>query len=385
VVTVEKTANESNKVVLHFSVADTGIGIPEERQGKIFESFSQADTSTTRKFGGTGLGLTISKQLVELMNGRIWVESSVGKGSTFHFTVHFDLPAETKRKLTKKIIPQKIEGLRVLIVDDNPTNRFILQEIVNSWGMKHDEAETGPSALKKMEKAAERGFPYQLVLLDGQMPEMNGLEVAARIRAMGPYKDVPIILMTSAEGRGERELARSLGISHYLIKPIRQSKLYDTILESISGAEKRRTPEIPKLKTEKKLSLNILLAEDNPINQKLAVSLLEKQGWKVTIANNGKEAVDLIEKDNFDLVLMDVQMPEMDGVEATKIIREREKKTGKHIPIIALTANAFKDDKKKCLDAGMDDYTSKPIKIQELFEIIEKHFNKNNNQEKKGG
>jgi len=384
VVTVDVAARDTNKVVLHFSVSDTGIGIPKDKQQKIFDSFTQADTSTTRKFGGTGLGLAICKRLVELMNGHIWVESEEGKGSTFHFTAHFEVPTKYEKEVPTEITPPYLQDLKVLIVDDNPTNRFILREILNSWGMKQDEAEDGPSALEKMEQALITEEPYHLVLMDEQMPQMDGLEVAERIRSIDSYKDVPIIIMTSSESREGRKHARTLGISHYLIKPVRQSKLYDAIVENLSKVEqKKEKPKTISEKEKKTLSLNILLVEDNKINQKLATSLLEKQGWKITVANNGKEAIELIEKNGFDIVLMDVQMPEMDGLEATRLIREREKKTGKHIPIIALTAHAFEEDKKRCLEAGMDAYTTKPIKIQELLNIIKDVFSKYKNIVKK--
>nr|HID58921.1 response regulator [Desulfobacterales bacterium] len=372
IVNVETVEKKDDKVVLHFSVSDTGIGIPKEKQEKIFESFTQADTSTTRKYGGTGLGLTISKQLVEKMGGKIWVESETGKGSTFHFTI--ESPVVEKPEEKEEIIPPKIKNLRVLIVDDNSTNRLILRQMVSAWGLTPSQAEDGFSALK----ALEEGNTYQLILLDKVMPDMDGFEVAKKIREIPEYSNVPIILLSSVDEMGDRERAKELGISSILLKPVRRSKLYDTIVDVLGGpTEKREKPERSKIESRLKgKPLKILLAEDNLVNQKLAVRLLEKQGWQVTVANNGKEAVELVERNEFDLVLMDVQMPEMDGLEATKAIREKEKEKDKRVPIIALTAHAFEEDRKKCLSVGMDGYTTKPIKIQELFGIIEKIFAK---------
>ncbi|RLA94204.1 MAG: diguanylate cyclase, partial [Deltaproteobacteria bacterium] len=373
VVNVEKAKKkEKGSVLLHFSVSDTGIGIPKERQEKIFESFTQADTSTTRKYGGTGLGLTISKRLVEKMGGKIWVESEPGKGSTFHFTIRV-LPIE--KPIKKEFVPQEIKDLRILIADDISTNRLILKEIISSWGLYPKEVENGSSVLKALRSASEKGRPYQLIILDKKMPDMNGFEIAKGIREIPEYSSTPIILLSSDEEKGDREKAKTLGISSVLLKPIRRSKLYDSLINALTRIRKKSESARKRPKIESRLKgkpLKILLAEDNLMNQKLAAKLLEKQGWQVKVANNGKEAVEWIEKDGFDVVLMDVQMPEMDGLEATKIIREREKETNKHVPIIALTANAFKEDKKRCLDAGMDGYTSKPIRIHELFEIIER-------------
>lgn len=371
VVNVDVEERKDGEVVLHFSVSDTGIGIPKKKQKEIFESFRQVDSSTTRKYGGTGLGLAISKKLVEKMGGRIWVESEPGKGSIFHFTIR----SKVVEKPGEETIPQGIKNLRTLIVDDNPTNCLILEEILSAWGFMLSEARDGFSALKKAQLSGEGNNPYQLILLDKGLPDIDGLEVAKRIKEIPKYKDVPIMLLSSSEEKGDRERAKRAGISKILIKPVRRSKLYDTIMKTLIGTKK--IEEFAEAHTESLLKgkpLRILLAEDNPINQKLFVSLLEKQGWHVVVANNGKEAVDLVFKNGFDLVLMDIQMPEMDGFEATRIIREREKRRGNHIPIIALTAHAFLEDKKMCLEAGMDAYTTKPIKIKELFQLIENIF-----------
>ncbi|HUV51009.1 MAG TPA: response regulator [Anaerolineae bacterium] len=369
-VNVEILERDGDDMVLHFSVKDTGIGIPRERLSKIFESFTQADSSTTRKYGGTGLGLTISKQLVEKMEGKIWVESEIGKGSTFHFTIR-SMAIERPEEKKEEIVPKEVEHLRVLIIDDNATNRLILRETISAWGLLPAEAKDGPSALKALELARQKGYPYQLILLDKNMPEMDGFETAEKTRQLPGYADISIILLTSSEEKGDRTRAKELGISNVLLKPVTRSKLYNSILNVLS-INKKEVPEKQKIEFALKgKPLRILLAEDNIINQKVATRILEKQGWQVFIANNGKEVVEISAKSEFDLILMDVQMPEMDGLEATTRIRKREEGTDRHIPIIALTAHAFEEDKKRCLAAGMDRYATKPIKIQELFATIE--------------
>jgi PAS domain S-box-containing protein len=365
---------KGNEALIHFWVSDTGVGIPKERQDRIFDSFTQADGSTTRKYGGTGLGLTISRQLAEKMGGRIWVESELGKGSVFNFTIRAAIVEKAKEK--EKIIFPDLKHLKVLIIDDNLTNRLILQDTTSIWGLLPSEASGGQSGLKELESAKQKGDPYQLILLDKNMPDLDGFEVTQKIKQIPEYADVPIIFLTSSEEKGDRQKAKELGISNFLLKPVNRSKLYDAIINSLAaeGKKKEKSEEQKIESLLKDKSLKILLAEDNLINQKMAVRLLEKQGWQVTVANNGKEAVELIGKNGFDLVLMDVQMPEMDGIEATAEIRNMEKTSGKHISIIALTANAFEEDKRKCLESGMDAYTTKPIKIKELFGIIEDMF-----------
>jgi PAS domain S-box-containing protein len=350
-INVKILKREDDKVSLHFTVKDTGIGIPKEKQAKIFESFSQVDSSTTRKYGGTGLGLSICKQLAELMGGKIWVESEISKGSTFHLTLP-SIVVEKPERREEKIESPEIKNLRVLLVDDNYTNRMILREIVSLWGALPKEAEDGFSALEELKFAIDRSKPYQLILSDKNMPEMDGFELIKKIREIPEYRKVPIIILSS-----------------------RRSRLYNAI---VKGIVKEMSKTVVK-KYDISSAINdklfkVLLAEDNLMNQKLTVRLLEKQGWQTVVANNGKEVLNLLEKNKFDFILMDVQMPEMDGIEATKEIRKREEETGKHIPIIALTANAFQEDKKKCLEAGMDEYATKPIKINELFSIIEKIF-----------
>jgi CheY-like chemotaxis protein len=373
IIKVEVAERKDDDVILHFGVSDTGIGIAKDNQERVFEVFSQADSSTTRKYGGTGLGLSISKQLVEKMGGKIQVESELGRGSTFHFTIRSHVVE--KPEIIEEAAPREIRHLRVLIVDDNLTNRKILREIVSAWGLLPSEAADGSSALKELEKAKEKGNPYQLILLDKIMPDLDGFEVTEKIRQTKEYSHIPIILLSSSEEKGNRKRAKELGISNVLLKPIKRSKLYDSFIKSLmSQRSKDETQERPKIESRLKgKSLKILLAEDNLINQKLVKKLLEKQGWQVTVANNGVEAVEWVGKDGFDLVLMDVQMPEMDGLEATKRIREQEKQTKKHIPIIALTAHAFEEDRKECLEIGMDAYTTKPIKVRELMGIIEQY------------
>ena len=368
---VEKLKSEGDKVTLLFKVKDTGIGIPQEKQDKIFESFTQADSSTTRKYGGTGLGLNISKNLVELMGGKIWLESEVGEGSTFKFTLSSTVikkPGEIE-----EVTPTQIKGLKVLILDDNATNRLILRKALLSWESISTEAEDGLSALKELKSSQEKGEPYRLVLLDKNMPEMDGFEVARKISELPGYERVAIIMLSSDKGANDIQRAKELGITDFILKPVRRSRLYNAILKAIKNERKEKVAEKAKTKSFLKgKPLRVLLAEDNLINQKLGIRILEKQGWQVVVANNGKETVELVQKDGFDLVLMDVQMPEMDGIEATKEIRKREKETGQHIPIIALTANAFEEDRRKCLESGMDKYTTKPIKIKELFSMIDK-------------
>ncbi len=377
VVDVKRVAEKGKKVILHFSVSDTGIGIPEDKIDKVFDSFTQADSSTTRKYGGTGLGLSICKHLVRMMGGKIWVESKPGAGSIFHFTVHLET---LKEKEELESFPVQLQGLKVLVVDDNPTNRLILSEILGAWNMESETSEDGFDAINKILDSIEEGRLYDIILMDVQMPEMDGLEAAEKIRGIEAYKKVPIIMLSSSEDTKLRNKAEQLGISYYIIKPISRSRLFDAIVESVVKDKSIKSPKsIRHVKVIKKIDkeLNILLAEDNPVNQRIGVSMLEKQGFKVTVANNGREAIELLEKDSFDLVLMDVQMPEMDGLEATKKIREKKI----DIPIIALTANAFEEDKRRCLEAGMDAYLSKPIKIEEFFNIVSDLFGKGENRD----
>jgi two-component system, sensor histidine kinase and response regulator len=374
-VNAEREPGGDAEVLLHISVSDSGVGIPHAKQQLIFEPFSQADGSTTRRFGGTGLGLTISRQLVELMGGRIWVDSEVGKGSTFHFTCCFGKgsASSSQEEQNAALIPS---GLKVLVVDNNPTNHTILGEMLTSWRMNPAMAESGPAALDALETAHRAGQPFSIVLLDALMPGMDGLQIMKRIHAK-PEIAPAVILMTPIE----RHLAcadrcHELGVKYTLHKPVSQSELLDAILATlgVNVAERQLIgspappPEAPRGH-----SLNILLSEDNPVNQKLAIRLLENAGHRVTLANTGREALAAwggADGPGFDLLLMDIQMPEMDGMEATAEIRKREQGTGGHVPIVAMTAHAMRGDKERCLAGGMDGYVSKPIDPRELFAEI---------------
>jgi two-component system sensor histidine kinase/response regulator len=373
IIQVENELQTEDKVCLHFSVTDTGIGIPKEKQQLIFNAFTQADSSTTRKYGGTGLGLAISSRLLELMDGKIWVESELGKGSIFHFTAYFDIQKQSKPDDTILNIVD-IHDVQVLIVDDNSINRLIFEETLISWGMKPITANDGQSAIIQMKKAVKDCKPFPLVLLDIIMPDMDGFAVAEQIRQDPELAKTKIIVLSSSDHKDYDELYKTLDISAHLMKPVKKSTLLDTILNVLSTVPLDSRKAIPvsiysSLKSDH--PLQILLAEDNIVNQKLAVRVLQKFGHSVTVANNGNEALNLIENEKYDLILMDVQMPEMDGFEATTTIREKEKITGAHIPIIAMTAYAMKGDRERCLEAGMDDYVSKPIQAEQLFEAIE--------------
>jgi two-component system, sensor histidine kinase and response regulator len=375
-VSVEQQAEEQkdgDSVCLHFAVKDTGVGIPAEKQLKVFEAFSQADGSMTRKYGGTGLGLTICARLVEKMGGRIWVESEPGKGSTFRFTVRLAMQ-KTSSARPVPLPPEQLRDLPVLVVDDNYTNRRVLNGMLSRWGMKPTAVEGGRAALQALEIAKNVGHPFPLVLLDGQMPEMDGFTVAEQIQKNPELAGATIMMLTSAGHLGDAARCRDLGISAYLVKPIRQGELLDGICLVILKATPQAAAPLVTRHTlrEVRHRIKVLLVEDNPVNQKLAIALLEKRGFGVTTAENGKIALAALQRESFDFVLMDVQMPEMDGLEATAAIREREKSTGGHIPIIAMTAHALKGDQERCLNAGMDAYLSKPIRTSELFETIER-------------
>ncbi len=370
-------SRSEDKVRLEFAVSDTGIGIPKDKQALIFKAFEQADSSTTRKYGGTGLGLAISSQLVQMMGGKIKVTSEAGKGSTFHFTAHFDLqktqPENQDYLSGTSLDPDQLRNLPVLIVDDNATNRRILEEILNNWKMKPTSVVDGPSAIQAMKRSKADGKPFPLVLLDACMPEMDGFEVARQIKLDPELTSATIMMLSSANQAVDSARCREMGIAVYMVKPIRQSELLDAIMTALGNLPSSTPTQQPATHPIQKArrSFHILLAEDNPINQKLAIRLLEKWGHSVTVANNGVEAVREFEKGNFDLILMDVQMPEMGGFEATRVIREKEQTKGTHLPIIAMTAHAMKGDRERCLESGMDGYLSKPIQIEELFNILE--------------
>jgi signal transduction histidine kinase/CheY-like chemotaxis protein len=373
VVHVRARERQADHVILEFSITDTGIGIPRDKQARMFEAFEQADTSTTREYGGTGLGLAISKQLVELMQGEIGIESDVGKGTTFRFTVRFKLqpkPAGDRRHSQQDYL----QGLRVLVVDDNETNRFILQETTNVWGMKPAVASGVDEAIATLEQARASGQPIELVLTDMYMPRRDGFALIEWLRARPDYADVKVMILSSGPTAEHRARAREMHVTSYLTKPVRQSTLFDAIATAIGPAEVHSAPPAAASaagpQDQAVRSLQVLLAEDNPVNQMTATTMLEKLGHVVVVANNGRQAIDKLSEQPFDMVFMDVQMPEMDGVTATGEIRKNERSTGRHIPIVAMTAHAMKGDKEKCLEAGMDDYVAKPIRRKDLADVI---------------
>ncbi len=366
---VEKEEVRDDACVLHFTVSDTGIGISPEKQAVIFSPFAQADSSTTREYGGTGLGLTISSRLVSMMGGRIWLESQLGKGTQFHFTTQF-LTAQAA--VAPHAIPtESFKNLKVLIVDDNQTNRRILSEMLRQVQAKPYDVESGDLALSKLLEAHAMGDPFHLILTDMHMPHMDGFMLVERIHQNAELTAPEVMMLTSAGYGGHVERCKQLGITAYILKPIRRSDL----LFAIATALKQKHTSLesaPQIQNQKDgtESLRILLAEDNRINQRLAVRTLEKMGHTVTVANDGIEALSLLEAGIFDLVFMDIQMPLLDGIAATREIREREKQTHRHIPIIAMTAHAMKGDREKCLECGMDGYVSKPILRTQIEEAI---------------
>jgi len=373
---VKSDVPEGEELLLRFAVADTGIGIPREKQESIFEPFTQADASTTRKFGGTGLGLTISSRLVGMMGGKIWLESEVGLGSEFHFTARLGV-AHEKTSTTEGITPtENLGGVKVLVVDDNRTNRKILEGMLRRWEMKVTSVEGGEEALKELSLARGARKPYSLILTDMHMPKMDGFALVERIRQSLEQSTATIMMLTSAGHRGDAARCEELGVSAYLLKPIRQSELREAVARVLGTKEQEGAiPLITRYSLqgsqEPSASLHILLAEDNLVNQRLAARLLEKRGHTVVIAANGREALKAFENEDFDLLLMDLQMPEMDGFEATVAIRKKEKDSGSHLPIVALTAHAMKGDREKCLAGGMDGYLTKPIRPQELHDLLE--------------
>ena len=366
---VELKSDVPSKVGLHFAVKDTGIGVSQKKQDSIFESFSQADASTTRTHGGTGLGLAISKQLVSLMDGRIWLESEFGEGSTFHFTAVFKLSAT--ESVPQVEAPPNLAELRLLVVDDNATNRRILAEMLSTWGVNATLVASGSEALSLMAGASQAGTPFQLLLLDSMMPGMSGLDLARQIKREANLSTARILMLSSAGPPAEESELNKLNILRCLGKPVKQSDLLKAICSALRDNVSSKSAVAPADATESIRSLELLLAEDSLVNQKVALGLLKKRGHHVTIANNGREAVEALKRKSFDLVLMDVQMPEMDGLEATRAIRQMEETTNEHTLIVAMTANAMKGDNEECINAGMDAYLSKPIRAMELFRSVE--------------
>jgi PAS domain S-box-containing protein len=358
---------------LHFAVRDTGVGIPPEKQAAIFNAFEQADMSITRQYGGTGLGLAISSQLVGLMGGALGVESQPGQGSTFTFEALFDRHGPDRAALPAA--PEQAQGLKVLVVDDNATARGIVMEMLGQWGMEAVEADDGPAAWASLEAAFAAGAPFALALVDTRLGPASGFDLAAQVLARPGLVRALVMVCSAADQVAEAARCRQLGLENYLSKPVRQSDLMDAIQTALSGRPSSRRGEsaaAPPDQARPSRGLLVLLAEDNPVNQKLASSLLERKGHRVVVAVNGLEAVEMSARRRFDLALMDVQMPEMDGLTATRLIRQRERETGLHLPIAAMTAHAMPGDRERCLQAGMDAYLSKPINPRELWETIDR-------------
>ncbi|MEW6263147.1 MAG: response regulator [Thermodesulfobacteriota bacterium] len=375
VVEAQLISQAGNKAIIQFSVRDTGLGVPREKQGLIFKSFTQADGSITRQFGGTGLGLSISSQLVKLMGGDIWLESEPGFGSVFRFSLPFSL-AVSPAAVSQLADMNALRGHRVLAVDDNPTALMILREMMAQWGLKTEVAGSGSVALTMIEKAAEAGQPFNLVLLDSLMPDMDGFNLAEHIRNRPKIQHTSLIMLTSAGRRGDAARCRELKFAGYLTKPVSQSELLQVIRTALVPVPSE-TKETLRLITRHSLREGagrhrILVVEDNMVNQKLAVRLLEKMGHAAVVAANGLEALEILERDSFDLVLMDIHMPEMDGLEAARIIRERERGTGGRTPLVAMTAHALAGDKEKFLAAGLDDYIAKPVNPLHMRQVIDR-------------
>jgi two-component system, sensor histidine kinase and response regulator len=372
VLRVELNASDQGNNELHFAIRDTGIGISPEKQKLVFEAFAQGDSSSARKYGGTGLGLTISSRLVEMMRGRIWVESKLGQGSTFHFTTCLGV---VNRVTTLSLAePVRLTDLPVLVVDDNASNRRFLEEVLTRWGMRPTLVENGKEALESIRRAGDSSQPFPIVLTDAQMPGMDGFKLADLIRQNSQTSGTPIVMLASGGQPGDAARCRESGIAAYLAKPVRQAELREAISQVLSPESRQNKTTLVtrhSLREGKAAALRILLAEDNVVNQTLAKRLLEKHGHTVVVTGSGREALAAVEQESFDLVLMDVHMPDMDGLEATSAIREKERATRTHLPIIAMTACAMKGDRDRCLQAGMDGYVSKPIHAQELLEAIE--------------
>jgi two-component system, sensor histidine kinase and response regulator len=379
VLCVKTEAVTPQEVVMHVSVRDTGVGIPLDRQKSVFEAFTQVDGSVTRVYGGTGLGLTISSQLVRLMGGQLSVESEPGMGSNFHFTANFVLVQQPAEGAPLRDVVD-LRDLQVLVVDDNATNRRILEEMLLGWQMVPTLVESAYEALVTLRAAQQAGKPYNLLLTDVQMPVMDGFTLAEAIKRDAAIAAVTVVMLTSAGRPGDAARCQELGVAAYISKPIRRSELRSAILMAMTGhfAEQVRPALIMRHSLRETLRTGrLLLVEDNKVNQTVARRLLERRGHTVVVASNGREALAILEEvtiAGFEVVLMDVQMPEMGGFECTAIIRAREQVTRFHLPIIAMTAHAMKGDEERCLAAGMDDYLSKPIQPDDLFEVVERHL-----------
>jgi two-component system, sensor histidine kinase and response regulator len=370
-VEVQSHTQSDGRIELHFTVSDTGVGIPADKREIIFQAFAQADTTVTRKYGGTGLGLAITSRLVEMMGGKIWVESKVGKGSTFHFTAQFGV-AEPKA-VEVPALPEELRDVPVLVVDDNDTNRRILHGMALHWKMRPTDAASGQEALAAVKTAQARGEPFRVILTDGRMPGMDGFEFASAIQQDASLAGPDILMLTSAGQPGDGARCRDLGIAAYLLKPVLKNDLRAALLTALG--KHAPTGTHASLVTRHSLReasrrLQILVAEDNPVNEAVIVRVLEKMGHSATMARNGREALSLATNGKFDLVFMDVQMPEMDGLAATVAIRESEKHSGTHLPIFAMTAHAMKGDREQCLAAGMDGYITKPVRFSDIQQAL---------------
>jgi len=358
---------------LHFKVTDTGIGIPSEKHQILFHAFTQADTSMTRKYGGTGLGLAISARLIELMGGKIWLESTEGKGSTFHFTVRYaEQPTQNDASAPGPV--PSLRDVSVLVVDDNGTNRRILYEMTSHWGMKPLAVDGGPSALAAVEEAGQRGDFFRVILVDAHMPGMDGFQLSKEIQGRSGRGETSILMLTSCGQHGEAERCREMGITAYLLKPLMRADLRFAIL-TVLGQGQTDNAAVRPLVTRHTLresphKLHILVAEDNAVNQAVILRMLEKMGHSSVLARTGKEALALAFSQKFHLVFMDVQMPEMDGLAATEAIRQREKSSGAHLAIFAMTAHAMKGDRERCLQAGMDGYVTKPLRVSDIEKTL---------------
>jgi CheY-like chemotaxis protein/signal transduction histidine kinase len=367
VVQVEVLADGEEDVELHFAVCDTGVGVAEDKRDMIFHAFCQADGSTTREYGGTGLGLTISQQLVELMDGHIWVESHPGMGSTFHFTVKLKKQPDDGRAAAELKMVGGWRDLPVLVIDDNETNRLVLREMLTHWGFAVTWADSGPAGLHELERAQEASYPFRMVLLDSTMPGMDGFTVAQVVRERSLPSNSIAMMVSSGNGQSEMARYRELGITTHLVKPVKQSELLHAIVTMLGTAQMADAKAAPVISSVAEGSgLRILLAEDNVAAQLIGRKALEKAGYLVRVVGNGLEVLQSLEEEEFDLVLMDVEMPQMDGLEATRIIREREISSGRHVPILAMTAYASKEDQERCLEAGVDIYLTKPISTEKL-------------------